>query len=129
MRENSSRQHLQLLPNSNGSTHEEAVRSTDLNQDTSASEEEVKNKISLPSLTSPQGSHLDPDEDIITSDDLMENLVHSDELATQLFSVQCMKVLLSHAIPGTLVLSESSIAFTADDSTSEYQRAQWMVRK
>lgn len=124
LRENSLRQHLQLLGNQNGSPHKDAVRMVAHN---ATSGEEVASTISLPSMVSPQGSHLNLEETPFPSEDLLDNLVYPDEQVLQLLSMQCAKVMLTFAVPGTLVITKSSIAFTADDSTSEYDSAQSVV--
>lgn len=129
LKENCLCQHLQLLANPSGSTHEEAVRTTHVSSDRGPAEVErlPNNHISLASLSSPQRGHLGPEE---ASEELLQSLVAAmieDENVVQLFSVQCCKVVLAFAVPGTLVLTKNAIAFTADDSSSEYENAMSMV--
>lgn len=80
--------------------------------------------LSIPTLPSPQGGHMSLEE---ASEDLLESLVSPYEQVVQLLSVECSKVVLAHLVPGTLVLTKSSIAFTADDSCSEYEKALCLV--
>ena len=123
-------QHLQLLANPNGSTHEEAVRKTHITLEEGHLEAEgiASNQFSLASLSSLQEGHSSPGE---MSEELMERLVAAmieDDHMEKLFSVQCYKVVLAYTIPGTLVLTKISMSFTADDSSSEYEKAMCMVR-
>ena len=130
LKENCLGQHLQVLANPSGSRHEEAVRKTQV-----ASKEEepdteglTHRHFSLPSLASPLEGHFNPEE---ASEELLESLVTAmieDEQVGQLFHVQCCKVMLAFAVPGTLILTKTSIAFTADDSSSEYENAVCLVR-
>ncbi len=129
MRENYLRQHFQLLANPNGSVHEEAVR--EMAADVFDPEEEADKNLSVPSLASPHGGgggggHINIENSSIVSEDHLDSLLQHSE-STQLLSVSCHKVLLSYALPGTLVLTKSSMAFTADDSAIEYEKVQCLV--
>lgn len=126
MKENSLRQHLQLLANPSGSTHEEAVRKVGVNVSLEG-EESTASTLPIATLPSPQAGHVSLEEASFTSEDLLESLIPSEEQVVQLLSVQCSRVVLAHAVPGTLVLTKSSMSFTADDSTSQYEKALCMV--
>lgn len=129
LKENCLCQRLQLVANPCGSTHEEAVRKIPVTSEDGQTEaEKLANSHFLPSLTSPQG-HLSLEE---ASEELLESLVAAvieDDQVLQLHSVQCCKVVLAYAVPGTLVLTKTYMAFTADDSSSEYEKAACMVRR
>lgn len=131
LKENCLFQHLQLLANPCGSTHEEAVRQTQvISEDGQPEAERLANShFSLPSVVSPKDGHLSLEE---ASEELLESLVAAaieDDQVVQLFSVQCCKVVLAYAVPGTLVLTKTSMSFTAEDTSSEYERAMCMVRR
>ena len=115
-----------MQPNSCGSTHDEAVRKCDPVTQEDTATNSSGSKISVPSLLSPQEGHLSVAELLLT-EDLLENLIPAEEMVSQLLSVPCCKVMLAHTVPGTLVLTESFIAFTADDASQEYEEALCMV--
>lgn len=127
LRENSFRQHLQMLANTSGSAHEEAVRTP--SSDPASQEEPATDTLPIPALTSPQAGHLssEGEDEGFPSDDLLEALVPPEELLTQLLSVTCSKVVLAYSVPGTLVLTKTSIAFTADDTSTEYEKSLCLV--
>ncbi len=81
---------------------------------------------SIPTLPSPHGGHLSPEDSGFLSEDLLESLVPPDELVAHL-SIPCWKVVLAQAVQGTLVLTASSVAFTADDTCEEYEKVLCMV--
>jgi hypothetical protein len=113
-----------MLANIAGSAHEEAVRVQ--GSDSTSQDEPAANAIPIPTLTSPQAGHLGLEEEGegFPSEDLLETLVSSEN---QLLSMTCGKVVLAYSVPGTLVLTETSIAFTADDTSSEYEKSLCMV--
>lgn len=126
LRENSLRQRLQMLANTSGSAHEDAVRTQ--SSDPSSRDETGADALSVPALASPQAGHLSAEGEVgFSPDDLLESLVLAEELVAQLMSVPCSKVVLAHSVPGTLVLTETSIAFTADDTCTEYEESLCMV--
>ena len=126
---NSLCQRLQFVANPVGSTHEEAVRlTTDSSEDEKPESEKLENShFVLPS--SMLERRKSPEEE---SEKLLETLVSSvveDDSVVQLHSVQCLRVVLALAVPGTLVLTTTTMAFTADDSSSEYEKASCLVRE
>lgn len=117
-----------MLANASGSAHEGAVRTQ--GSDPASQEEMAADALSVPALTSPQAGHLSPEEEGeagFSSDELLESLVPAEELVAQLLSVSCSKVVLAHSVPGTLVLTVTSIAFTADDTCTEHEEALCLV--
>lgn len=114
-----------MLANANGSAHEDAVRTQ--SSDPASQEDTTADALSIPALTSPQAGHLNAEEEGFPSDDLLESLVPAEELVAQLVSLPCSKVVLAHSVPGTLVLTKTSIAFTADDTCTEYEESLCMV--
>ena len=136
MKEDSLRQRLQFLPNPTGSVHESAIRSVDpAEEDKSpaagAAEEE------LAGLPGSVGAALSNVEIVsLSSDDLGESSLAAAGLelpleqldkSEQLLTIQCSMVVLAHAIPGTLAFTRTSVTFTADDSTEEYEKASYLV--
>jgi len=129
LRSNSLCQRLQFVANPAGSTHEEAVRLTVDNpeNDTPESEKMESSRFVVPrSMLERRESELEE------SEKLLENLLTVPGLeegpVVQLHSVQCLRVVLALAVPGTLVLSKTTIAFTADDTWPEYEKASCLVR-
>ena len=116
-----------MLANASGSAHEEAVRTP--SSDPASQEEPTANTLPIHALTSPQAGHLglEGEGEGFPSDDLLETLVPPEELVAQLLSVTCSKVVLAFSVPGTLVLTKTSIAFTADDTCTEYEKSLCMV--
>ena len=127
LRENSLRQHLQLLANPSGGTHEEAVRKASPLEEGEEGEEGAANTLSVPTLPSPRGGHLTPEDSGVFSEDLLEALVSPDEQMAQLFSITCRRVVMAHAVQGTLVFTSAAVAFTADDTCEEYDKVLSMV--
>ena len=129
LKENSLRQHLQLLANPAGSAHEEAVRK--VGGSTSPETTEETDPLSIPALPTPgPGMGVEsPEESSLVSEEQLESLLPTEGqlLTQQLYSVQCSRMVLAHAVPGTLVFTRTSLAFTADDSTKEYEKALCMV--
>lgn len=117
-----------MLANPSGSAHEEAVRTQ--SSDPSSQDEAAADALAIAALTSPQAGHLSAEGGGFSSDDLLESLVPAEEdpVAQQLLSMSCSKVVLAHSVLGTLVLTKTSIAFTADDTCSEYEKSLCMVR-
>ncbi len=118
-----------MLSNDSGSTHEDAVRTQGPNPSTQ--DERAASTLSLPALTTSQVGHLategkEEEEEGFPSED---SLVPAEELVAQLLSVRCSKVVLACSVSGTLVLTKSSIAFTADDTCPEYEKSLCMVSK
>lgn len=63
----------------------------------------------------------------LSSDDLGEVPLEQVDKSEQLLTIQCSMVTLAHAIPGTLTFTRTSLTFTADDSTEEYENASYLV--
>ena len=82
---------------------------------------------SVPTLPSPQGGTLSPDDSALLSDDLLESLLPQEEQSARQFAVPCWKVVLAYAVRGTLVLTTSSMTFMADDTCEEYERVLSLV--
>lgn len=130
LKEDSLRQRLQFLPNPSGTVHESAIRSTDPD-----SGEKKPTAEELPSLPSTVGAYTEaPNIDVISlgSDDLADSLTGMDlpqeqDKSQQLLTVQCSMVILAHSIPGTLAFTRTSLTFTADDSSEDYEKASYLV--
>ena len=77
----------------------------------------------------------DPNVDVVSlgSDDFADSLAGVDlqleqDKSQQLLIVPCSMVVLAHTIPGTLAFTRTYLTFTADDSTTEYEKASYLVR-
>ncbi len=128
LKANSLCQRLQFVANPAGSTHEEAVRLTpDVDEDEKPESEKLENN----HFVVPQSALERKMSEEEASEKLLESLVTSsvmeDDSIERLYSVQCQRVVLALAIPGTLVLTKSTIAFTADDTAVEYEAASRLV--
>lgn len=128
-----------MLSNPVGSVHEEATRRIETKEEEEEEEEEGTKETSKETElaltpTAAYGTALGGDEISLDSDDLAENLASIDQSssdqdqAIQLLSLQCSLVVLAHATPGTLVLTKSTLTFTAEDSSEEYKKASYLVR-
>ena len=133
MRENSLRQRLQMVANANGSAHEEAVRTLTTTATDPASQDNDSNEggvdaLSLPALASGRtlrgGVVAEAEEGEAAEEEVVPP---AEELTAQLHSVPCSKVVLAHAVPGTMVLTKTFIAFTSDDASPEYEKSLCMV--
>lgn len=134
MKEDSLRQRLQFLPNLAGSVHEGAVRTVDPaeeegNKPTTAAAEGGDLAAGLPPGS--VGAALSKASNVevvsLSSDDLGEVPLEQVDKSEQLLTIQCSIVILAHAIPGTLTFTRTSLTFTADDSTEEYENASYLV--
>ncbi|XP_019855658.1 PREDICTED: lipopolysaccharide-responsive and beige-like anchor protein [Amphimedon queenslandica] len=115
LKEDSHRRRLKTLPNHNGSTHSNAVRS---NPEQLAMEDKSSFDPNL--LLSP----LPTDEDRLTDERVGEEegdiIVENKE--TPQVSLDCSMIFLSYVLPGTLSFTKQHFTFTADDSSTEYNK-------
>ncbi|XP_019862889.1 PREDICTED: lipopolysaccharide-responsive and beige-like anchor protein, partial [Amphimedon queenslandica] len=112
LKEDSHRRRLKTLPNHNGSTHSNAVRS---NPEQLAMEHKSSFDPNL--LLSP----LPTDEDRLTDervgDEEGDMIIENKE--TPQVSLDCSMIFLSYVLPGTLSFTKQHFTFTADDSSTE----------
>lgn len=133
LKEDSLRQRLQFLPNPAGSVHESAVRIVDPAEEgegskpAAAAEEDLS--AGLPGSVSAALSKPSNVEVVSLSSDDLGELPPLEQLdkSEQLLTLQCSMVILAHTIPGTLAFTKTSLTFTADDSTEEYENAAYLV--
>ena len=129
LKSNSLSQRLQFVANPTGCTHEEAVRLTaNVPEDEMPEFEKMENS----HFVVPRSVLERRTSEVESSEKLLESLVTFPGLeegpVAQLHSVQCLRVVLALAVPGTLVLTKATIAFTADDTWSDYEKAACLVR-
>ena len=132
LKEDSLRQRLQFFPNPAGSVHESAIRSMEEeeegNKPTAAAEGELAG--GLPGSVNAAALNKASNFEVVSlsSDDPgelpLEQLDKSEQL---LLTIPCSMVVLAHSIPGTLAFTRTSLTFTADDSTEEYENASYLV--
>ena len=131
LKEDSLRQRLQFLPNPAGSVHESTVRSVEEEEEgqgKTAAEGELA--AGLPGSVDAAALNKASNFEVVSlsSDDPgelpLEQLDKSEQL---LLTISCSMVVLAHSIPGTLAFTRTSLTFTADDSTEEYENASYLV--
>ena len=128
LKEDVLRRRLQLICNPSGSSHEEAVRNVDSEDPAHPLEDDPALAVPKPAFTA-QSSRSESIS--LTSDELQDNLALDlsvdQDSSSQLLSLPCQMIVLAHSVPGTVVVTSSSIVFTADDGTEDYRKASYLV--
>ena len=121
--EDMARRRLKVLPNPSGSFHIEACRKHEMG------DEKEGEGPALPGVLV-VGTSLQQGEDPGLNEDTMEGALATEfglEHEEAQLSIKCSIVMYAYSMPGYMEFTKSTLTFTADDTSSEYQKGSYLL--